>query len=68
MGKVKCLECGVILESTYRWDYKTCKCPNQTMVDGGNDYLRYGGKDMSKVEIVEDNTAFTKYMKKKKLN
>ena len=53
MGKVQCKECGVILESTYRHDYKTCKCPNQTMVDGGYDYLRYGGKDMDKVLILE---------------
>lgn len=54
MGEVKCLECGVVLSSEHRHDYKTCKCPNQTMVDGGNDYLRYGGKDLNKVEIVED--------------
>ncbi len=65
MGKVKCLECGVVLESTYRHDYKVCKCPNKTMVDGGNDYLRYGGKDMDKVEIVEDKTWFTEFMREK---
>ena len=49
-NRVKCLECGTILESHYRHDYKTCTCPNQTVVDGGTDYLRYGGMDFSKVE------------------
>ena len=49
MGKVKCLECGVVLDSIFRHDYKTCECPNETMVDGGDDYLRYGGKDLKKV-------------------
>lgn len=50
-SKVKCLKCGVILESTHRHDYKTCDCENQTMVDGGSDYLRCGGKDMSLVGL-----------------
>lgn len=27
-------------------------CDNRTFVDGGNDYLRYGGKDMSLIEVV----------------
>lgn len=52
-GKVKCLECGVVLESRYRHDYKTCKCPNETMVDGGEAYLRYGGKDLKKVHVIQ---------------
>lgn len=25
-------------------DYKLCGCSNYTMIDGGFDYLRYGGK------------------------
>ena len=56
-SKVKCLSCGVILESTHRHDYKTCSCENKTMVDGGSDYLRMGGKNMSLVGLwsAEDN-------------
>ncbi|MDX1370915.1 MAG: hypothetical protein R3321_00505 [Nitrososphaeraceae archaeon] len=54
MGKVKCLICGKILESLYRHDYKLCGCPNETFVDGGNDYFRRGGIDLSKVEDIEN--------------
>jgi len=50
LNRVLCKECGEVLISYHRHDYKTCKCPNQTMVDGGNDYQRYGGHDMSKVD------------------
>lgn len=49
MGKLKCLKCNTILESKYRWDFQSCKCSNQTFVDGGTDYLRFGGKELSKI-------------------
>lgn len=49
MSKIKCLECDTILESKYRHEFKSCTCPNQTYVDGGNDYLRLGGKHLSKI-------------------
>lgn len=49
-SQVTCLECGEVLVSEHRHDYKTCSCPNETMIDGGNAYVRYGGKDLSKVE------------------
>ena len=52
-GVVQCLECGKILVSFDRHDYKTCGCPNNTMIDGGCDYLRYGGKDMDKIRILK---------------
>ena len=51
-NRVKCLECGTILESRHVHDYNTCDCPNNTMVDGGLEYERYGGKDMDKVETM----------------
>ena len=47
--RVKCADCGVILESKHVHDYQTCECPNRTMVDGGQEYFKYGGKDMNKV-------------------
>lgn len=50
---IQCLECKTILVSFYRHDFKTCKCPNETMIDGGHDYLRYGGKDMSKIQVLK---------------
>lgn len=48
-----CLQCGKILVSYHRHDFRTCGCPNETMVDGGDDYFRYGGVDFSKFQIVE---------------
>lgn len=48
-NSVLCLGCGAVLVSHHRHDYKTCDCENKTMVDGGNEYLRYGGVDMNKV-------------------
>ena len=50
LNRVQCKECGEILTSYHRHDYKTCKCPNETMVDGGQDYQRYGGADLDKVD------------------
>ena len=49
---VLCRECGTILVSYSTHDYKTCSCKNETMVDGGPDYIRYGGVDLDKVLVV----------------
>lgn len=49
---VRCLSCNEVLVSYYGHDYKTCSCDNQTMVDGGNNYQRYGGKDLNLVETI----------------
>lgn len=49
---VKCLECGDEIYSTYRHDYRTCNC-GDTFIDGGSDYLRYGSKNLNKVETVQ---------------
>lgn len=40
---VECPDCKTRLFSHFRHDYKTCGCPNETMVDGGYDYMRCGG-------------------------
>lgn len=49
---ILCLACGAVMVSWYRHDYKTCGCENNTMVDGGSDYTRYGGKNMDLVQTV----------------
>jgi hypothetical protein len=46
---VKCLACGREIESTHQHDYRTCGCPNGTMVDGGLAYQRWGAVDVAKV-------------------
>lgn len=50
-GGVKCLECEKVIYSVARHDFHKCGCPNEAMVDGGKDYMRYGAVDMSKIEI-----------------
>lgn len=50
--KIKCLVCNTILESKYRHDFQTCGCENETFVDGGQDYLRCGGKDLTKIQQI----------------
>lgn len=59
---VTCLDCLDTIVSYHRHDYKTCGCENQAMVDGGTDYIRYGGKDMKKVvhHAVYDDEDFSK--------
>jgi len=49
-NSVKCLICNTILESKYRHNYVQCSCPNQTFADGGLEYHRGGGKDLSLIE------------------
>jgi hypothetical protein len=50
LNRVQCRECGEVLTSYHRHDYKTCGCENETMVDGGNEYQRYGGVDLDLVD------------------
>lgn len=46
---VKCPKCSKRMFSFFTHDYKTCGCPNNTMVDGGMSYLRYGGEVIPKL-------------------
>lgn len=57
LNRVQCKNCAEILTSYNRHDYKTCGCENQTMVDGGTGYQRYGGKDLDLVD-----TSLTVYL------
>ena len=50
LNRIQCKGCGDVLTSYNRHDYKTCGCENETMIDGGTDYQRYGGKDLSLVD------------------
>jgi len=55
---VTCLSCLDTIVSYHRHDYKTCRCKNAAMVDGGTDYARYGAMDMKKIvhhEIYADD-------------
>lgn len=43
---VTCPGCKLEMYSRARHDYRLCGCDFQTMVDGGFDYLRCGGKSL----------------------
>lgn len=50
LNRVQCKNCNEVLTSYNVHDYKTCSCENETMIDGGTSYQRYGGKDLSLVD------------------
>jgi hypothetical protein len=56
MGKIKCLECDTVLESKTHHDFQQCDCPNEAFVDGGGDYIRVGGMDFNKIEVLYDDS------------
>lgn len=58
INKIKCKHCGDIIQSGYRWDYKTCSC-GTVSVDGGRDYLKRGFKhspeeDYEELSVIEE--------------
>lgn len=59
-NSVICLNCGEQLISRHTHDYKTCTCENETMVDGGLDYVRFGGKDLNLAQsfVLNDSEPF----------
>lgn len=53
MGKIKCLNCNMILESKNRFDFRSCWCSNKTFIEGDEEFARIGGIDLSKIKIIE---------------
>ena len=43
-NRIRCNNCGDIIESTYRHELVECSC-GRVFVDGGHDYLRRGYTD-----------------------
>ena len=64
-NKIMCRNCGEIIESTHRHDYKTCSC-GRCSVDGGHNYLRRCCKtredfiEMSEIILVDEESNETK--------
>lgn len=52
-GAIHCLHCEAVLVSFSRNDFKDCGCENHTFIDGGYDYLRCGGKDINKIQVLK---------------
>lgn len=59
-NKIRCNICGDVIESTYRHDFKFCKC-GAVSVDGGKDYLRRCGelKDITELSEYEEEREST---------
>lgn len=49
VNKIRCRDCGDVVESKHRHDFKYCKC-GAIAVDGGREYLRRVGK----LEAIEE--------------
>lgn len=54
-NKIQCNTCREIIESTYRHDFKFCKC-RKVAVDGGQDYFKRVGYPSDYTEIIEEIT------------
>lgn len=52
MSRAQCVLCEDIIESTHRHHFVTCKC-GEIFLDGGDEYLRYGAKDMNNIRITK---------------
>lgn len=63
---VQCPKCKKRMFSYSVHDYRTCGCPNDTMIDGGKSYLRYGGMIMPKVIEYDEKLDGLKIKNKKK--
>lgn len=54
---IKCNKCGDIIESTYDYDFVTCKC-GCCSVDGGKSYLRRcytnSEDDFTELSVIEE--------------
>ena len=50
-SQLQCLECEDVIVSKHRHDFVRCKC-GSAFLDGGIDYVRYGGKDLSRMKVM----------------
>ena len=52
INKIKCINCGDILESKTPNDFKRCSC-GKVAIDGGRDYLKRIGNEADYIELSE---------------
>lgn len=51
-NKIKCMNCGDVIESEHQHDFKWCSCKS-VAVDGGKEYLRRLGEPEDIIEMSE---------------
>jgi predicted transcriptional regulator len=64
VNKIKCEGCQTFLESTYTHDFQECGCENHSFCDGGTEYQRIGGKDLSQIKVWHYEKGWQKIGKK----
>lgn len=53
-NKIKCINCGDILESKTPNDFKLCSC-GKVAIDGGHEYLKRIANEEDYIELCETN-------------
>jgi len=56
VNKIRCKKCNEVIESTHRYDFRTCQC-GAVSVDGGKEYLRRCGYRENWEELSEFENA-----------
>ena len=59
VNAIRCPECGDVIYSRTRHDFRNCSCGN-VYIDGGLDYIRVGGKASPNVKVFELEIKATK--------
>ena len=57
-----CKLCNTVVYSAYRHDYVVCKCKNGFIDGGQEDYIRWGSKNVSDIELVVINLKTNTYV------
>lgn len=56
---IECPQCGYIIYSRARHDFRSCKC-GDCNIDGGFDYVKIGAMDLSKIQQHELEIPITR--------
>ena len=59
----KCGNCGDIIESKHRHDFRKCKC-GKIFVDGGKEYWRWGIDNSVAGNLLPDSSTFIRLNEK----
>ncbi len=65
---VFCTSCNMELESFYTHDFQQCGCDNKTFCDGGTEYQRIGGVDMSLIQVLNTTSGVMENCKNGKID
>jgi len=63
LNMAQCKQCGVVIVSTSRHDYRTCKC-GAIAVDGGREYLKSSGaaENIRHMAVVQSEDGYFRFL------